>query len=168
MTRSPARSPARAAAAPMKVIAVNRRARHEYFIEEQYEAGLVLAGSEVKSLRAGKANLTDAYVRIDRGEAWLIGAHIAPYEKANRMNHDPTRSRKLLMHRREIDRLRGAVERGGYTLIPLQLYFHGQVAKLEIGLCKGKKLHDKRATEKEREAQLEVRRALRSRGRDED
>lgn len=153
-------------AAPTKVIAVNRRARHEYFVEEQYEAGLQLLGPEVKSLRAGKANLSDAYVRIDRGEAWLIGAHIAPYEQANRWNHDPTRPRKLLLHRREIDRLRGATERGGYTLIPLQLYFKGQVAKLEIGLCKGKKLHDKRATEREREAEMEMRRALRNRGRD--
>jgi len=153
---------------PIKVIAVNRRARHEYFVEDQAEAGLVLVGPEVKSLRKGRANLSDAYVRIDRGEVWLIGAHIAPYEQANRWNHDPTRARKLLLKRREIEKLRGSVERGGYTLIPLQLYFKGQVAKLEVGLCKGKKLHDKRATEKERDAEREVRRALRGRGRDEE
>ncbi len=164
----PPRSPA--ALSTEKLVALNRRARHEYFIESEHEAGLVLQGSEVKSLRAGKANLSDAYVRIDRGEAWLIGAHIQTYEQANRWNHDPTRSRKLLLHRREIGRLGGQVERGGYTLIPLKLYFKGQVAKLMVGLCKGKKLHDKRATEKERESNREIRRVLkdRSRGGDDD
>ena len=154
--------------APEKQIAQNKRARHEYFIEESVEAGVVLVGSEVKSLRTGKASIVDAYVRIERGEAWLVGAHIQGYRFANRLDHDPTRPRKLLLHRRQIERLRGQVERGGYTLIPLRLYFKGQVAKLEIGLGKGKKLHDKRATEKDRETERDIRRALRGRGRDDE
>lgn len=146
---------------PANVIAVNRRARHDYFIEETYEAGLVLEGWEVKSLRAGRASLAESYVLIKDGEAWLFGAHISPLPTVS--THyvaDPLRTRKLLLHRREIDRLTGAVERRGYTLVPLSLYWkHGRV-KLEIGLAKGKKLHDKRAAQKERDWRREQQRIL--------
>jgi SsrA-binding protein len=134
------------------VIAVNRKARHDYFIEETFEAGLCLEGWEVKSLREGRAQLTEAYVYVKKGEAFLLGAHFSPLLTAStHINTDPTRSRKLLMHRRELDRLVGAVERKGFTLVPLDLHWRKGRAKLEIGLAKGKKQHDKRAADKDRD-----------------
>ena len=133
-------------------IAVNRRARHDYFIEERLEAGLALEGWEVKSLRAGSAQLTEAYVNIRNGEAWLVGAHFSPLRTTSTHIHaDPTRSRKLLLHRGELDRLVGAVERKGYALVPLDLHWSKGRAKLTIGLAKGKKQHDKRAANKDRD-----------------
>jgi SsrA-binding protein len=146
-----------------KIIAVNRKARHDYFIEESLEAGLVLTGSEVKSLRAGKAQLKDSYARIERGEAWLANAHISEYNPAAQFGHEPTRQRKLLLHAREIDRLTGKTKEKGLTLIPLRLYFKNGRAKVELGLARGKKQYDKRATIKERESDREVDRALRRR-----
>ncbi|MGH8398609.1 MAG: SsrA-binding protein SmpB [Gammaproteobacteria bacterium] len=143
-------------------IALNKRARFDYFIEEQLEAGLALQGWEVKSLRASKAQITEAYVVIKNTEAWLLGAHITPLNTASTHIHpDPTRTRKLLLNRAELDRLIGAVERKGYTLVPLSLYWKKSRAKLEIGLAKGKKLHDKRATEKDRDWQRQKARVLR-------
>ncbi|MGB5689361.1 MAG: SsrA-binding protein SmpB [Woeseiaceae bacterium] len=143
------------------VIAVNRRARHDYFIESRFEAGLVLEGWEVKSLRAGSAQLTEAYVNLKTGEAWLVGAHFAPLKTTStHITADPTRPRKLLLHRHELDRLIGAVERKGYTLIPLELRWHKGRAKLEIGLGKGKKQHDKRADRKDRDWQRQKERIL--------
>ena len=142
-------------------IALNKTARHDYFIEERFEAGIALEGWEVKSLRAGRANLKEAYVLVKDGELWLFGAHITPLPAASTHVHpDPTRTRKLLMHRREIDRLQGLVERRGYTLVPLALYWKKGRAKLEIGLAKGKKQHDKRATAKARDWQREKARIL--------
>lgn len=143
-------------------IALNKRARHEYFIEERFEAGLALEGWEVKSLRASKAQITESYVLIKAGEAWLFGAHITPLPTASTHIHpDPTRTRKLLLNRAELSRLIGAVERKGYTLVALALYWKRGRAKLEIGLAKGKKLHDKRATEKERDWQRQKERLVR-------
>ncbi len=145
-----------------KTIAENRRARFEYFIEERLEAGLVLEGWEVKSLRAGKAQITEAYVFVRDGEAFLFGAHITPLETSStHVVTDPTRTRKLLLHQRELSRLVGAVERKGYTIVPLELYWVRGRAKLEIGLAKGKKQHDKRAAEKERDWQRDKARLLR-------
>lgn len=146
-----------------KIIAVNRRARHDYHIDETFEAGLVLTGSEVKSLRDGKAVLKDSYGRLNRGEIFLFNAHINEYTPAARFGHEPTRSRKLLMHRREIDRLAGKMKERGLTLIPLRLYFKRGRAKVELGLARGKKLYDKRATIKERESKREVDRAMKVR-----
>lgn len=148
---------------PSRTIAVNRKARHDYFIEETFEAGLALAGWEVKSLRAGRAQLTEAYVYLRGGEAWLLGAHITPLVTAStHVNADPTRTRKLLMHRQQIDRLIGAVERKGYALVPLDLHWtHGR-AKLSVGLAKGKKQYDKRATKKEQDWQRQKARILKS------
>lgn len=144
-------------------IALNKRARHEFFIEETFEAGLALEGWEVKSLRAGRAQLTEAYVHIRSSEAWLLGAHITPLQTAStHVRADPTRTRKLLLHRQQLDRLIGAVERKGYTLVPLKLYFKQGRAKLEIGLARGKKQHDKRATKKEQDWQREKGRLLKS------
>jgi SsrA-binding protein len=146
------------------LIAENRRARHDYFIEERYEAGLMLMGWEVKSMRAGKAQLAEAYVVIRGSEIWLIGAHIAPLSSAStHVITDPTRTRKLLLNRAEIDKLIGAVERAGYTLVPLELYWKSGRAKLRVGLAKGKKQHDKRASEKDRDWQRDKARLLRAR-----
>jgi SsrA-binding protein len=142
-------------------VTVNRRARHDYHIEETVEAGLVLGGSEVKSLRAGKAQLKDSYGRIKDGEVWLFNAHISEYSPAAQFGHDPTRARKLLLHRREIDRLGGKVKERGLTLIPLRIYFKHGRAKVELGLARGKQLYDKRAAIKARETKREVDRALR-------
>lgn len=143
------------------VIAHNRQATFEYFIEERFEAGLVLQGWEVKSLRDGRAQLKESYVTIKNGEAYLFGCHISPLLSASTHVHpDALRTRKLLMHRQELNRLIGAVERKGYTLIPLQLYWKHGRAKLEVGLAKGKKLHDKRATEKDRDWQREKERVM--------
>lgn len=143
-------------------IALNKKARHDYFIEEKYEAGLSLQGWEVKSLRAGRVQLTESYVLIRNGETWLFGAHITPLNTAStHINPDPARTRKLLLHRRELDKLIGAVERKGYTLIPLALYWKRGRVKLEIALAKGKQSHDKRAVEKTRDWQREKQRILR-------
>lgn len=145
-----------------RTIAVNRKARFDYFIEEDFEAGLELQGWEVKSLRAGKAQLTEAYVVLRDNQAWLLGAHITPLVSAStHIEPDPTRTRRLLLHRREIDRLAGLVERRGYTLVPLELYWNKGRAKLLVGLARGKKQYDKRAAEKERDWQIERARALR-------
>lgn len=143
------------------VIAVNRRARHDYFIEETYEAGVALEGWEVKSLRAGRASLAESYVLIKDGEAWLFGAHITPLPSAStHVQADPTRTRKLLLHKQELHKLIGLVERRGYTLVPLKLYWKKNLVKLEIGLAKGKKLYDKRAVERERDWQREKQRLV--------
>ena len=149
--------------AAQRDVAINRRARHDYFIEETLEAGLVLTGSEVKSLRAGKAQLKDSYGRVKGGEVWLLNAHISEYGPASQFGHEPTRSRKLLLHRREIERLIGKVKERGLTLVPLRLYFKHGHAKVELGLGRGKKLYDKRASIKERETRRELDRAVRSR-----
>jgi len=142
-------------------IALNKKARHDYFIEERFEAGLALQGWEVKSLRAGRVQLSESYVLIKDGEAWLFGTHISPLPTASTHIHpDPLRNRKLLLHRRELDKLIGAVERKGYALVPTAMYWSHGRAKLEIGLAKGKKQHDKRATEKDRDWQREKQRLM--------
>jgi len=147
-----------------RLIAENRRARHDYFIEERFEAGLALEGWEVKAMRAGRAQLAEAYVYVRNGEAFMIGAHISPLKTTSTHKPaDPVRTRKLLLHRTELDRLVGAVERRGYTLVPLELYWKAGKAKLQLGLAKGKQQHDKRATEKERDWQRDRARLLRSR-----
>jgi len=144
-----------------RTIAENKKARFDYFIEESLEAGIALEGWEVKSLRQGRANLTESYAILKDGEAWLLGAHIAPLPSASTHIHpDPIRTRKLLLHRRELDRLIGAVERKGYTLVPLSLYWQRGRTKLKLGLAKGKKQHDKRATEKDRDWQRQKARIL--------
>lgn len=144
-------------------IARNKRARHDYHLLEQWEAGLVLTGTEVKSLRDGKANLSDAYAIVKEGEVFLLNLHISPYDKGNQFNHEPTRTRKLLLHRKEIRRMIGAVERQGLTLVPLELYFKKGVAKVQLALGKGKKLHDKRDDEKRRDDEREMARVARTR-----
>jgi SsrA-binding protein len=145
-----------------RTVATNRRARHEYEILETSEAGLVLRGTEVKSLRAGQVTFKDSYATLRNGEAWLIGCHIAPYSHGTDANHDPERDRKLLLHGREIARLTGKVAERGLTLVPLRLYFKKGRAKLEIGLARGKKLHDKRSALREREVRREMDRAARA------
>jgi SsrA-binding protein len=146
---------------PNPTIAENRKARHDYFIEDRYEAGLALEGWEVKSLRAGRAQLKESYVYVRNGEAWLVGAHFSPLTSASTHVHaNPTRTRKLLLHRHQLDHLVGAVERRGYTVVPLLLYWKKGRAKLEIGLAKGKKQHDKRATDKTRDWEREKGRLL--------
>ena len=149
----------------IKQIALNRKARHDYFVEDSYECGIALAGTEVKSLRAGTVNLKDSYCSVKDGEMFVLGMHISPYEKGNIFNRDPVRPRKLLMHKREIMKLFGLVKREGYALIPLSLYFKGGRVKLELGLCKGKKLHDKRDAAAERDAAREMDRSMKERRR---
>jgi SsrA-binding protein len=139
-----------------EVIARNRKARHDYFILDSWEAGLVLTGTEVKALREGKASLGDSYAVLNNGELFLINMHISPYEKGNIHNHEPTRTRKLLLHRKEIRRLIGAVEQQGLTLVPLELYFRKGRAKVLIAMARGKKLHDKRETAKRKDAERDV------------
>jgi SsrA-binding protein len=146
-----------------QTVALNRRARHDYAIDETIEAGLVLTGTEIKSIRAGRANLAEAYARIERGEAWLIGAHIAPYEQGNRNNHEPTRTRKLLLHRDQIAELIGRTQAKGFTLVPLRLYIRDGLAKLEIGIARGKKAYDKRRAIAERDARRELERETKAR-----
>jgi len=146
-----------------KLIATNRRARFEYEILDTYEAGIVLRGPEVKSLRAGKASLTDAYAVVRRGEMYLVNAHINPYEQAGRENSESRRERKLLLHRREIARLGGDISEKGFTVVPLSLYFKDGHAKVELALARGKKLHDKRETIRRREEDREVQRTMRGR-----
>lgn len=147
----------------IKIISENRKARHDYHIHETYEAGIALTGTEVKSLRAGKANLKDSYARIDHNELMLHNMHISPYEQGNRFNHEPLRTRKLLMHRYEINKLIGKTKEKGYTLVPLKLYFTRGKAKVELGLATGKKLYDKRQDIAERDAKREMDRAFRDR-----
>ena len=144
----------------IKVVATNRKAFHEYFISDTFEAGLVLVGSEIKSIRAGRVSLQDGYVSFEQGEAWLANVHIAQYDPASRQNHDPKRRRKLLLHRREIDRLAGKVQEKGFTVIPTRLYLKDGRAKVEIGLAKGKRLYDKREAIAKRDSQRQVDRAL--------
>lgn len=142
-------------------VIANRKARHDYFIEESIEAGIVLVGSEIKSVRGGRVNLTEGFVRIERGEAWLLNSHISPWPQAGtHFNHEPVRPRKLLLHIEEIARLKTKVEHKGLTLVPLKLYFVRGRAKLEVGLAKGKKLYDKRDSMAERDSQREIARAL--------
>lgn len=144
-------------------IARNSKAFHDYFVEERYEAGIELFGTEVKSIRLGAVNLRDAFCTIKDGQLTLNGMHISPYEKGNIFNREPRRSRRLLMHRREIFRMNANVVQDGYTLIPLSLYFKGPRVKVEIGLCKGKKLYDKRAADAQRDAKREMDRAMKLR-----
>jgi SsrA-binding protein len=146
-----------------KVVAQNKKAYHDYFIEETYEAGIVLQGTEIKSLRAGRANLKDSYARIINGEVYILGMHISPYEQGNRYNHDPLRTRKLLLHKKEILKLIGYTKEEGYTLIPTKIYLKNGFAKIELGLAKGKKLYDKREDLKKKEAKREIERAFRER-----
>ena len=148
-----------------KVIATNRKAWHDYEVLETYEAGIVLRGTEVKSLRESQVNFKDCYAAVDNGEAWLIGCYITPYHHGTDANHDPERRRKLLLHKKEIGRLLGKVAERGLTLIPLRLYFKGGRAKCELGLARGKKLHDKRASIREREAKREMAKEARARQR---
>jgi SsrA-binding protein len=144
-------------------VALNRKARHEFTIDETFEAGLVLTGTEIKSIRAGRVNLAEAYARIERGEAWLIGAHIATYEQGNRNNHEPTRTRKLLLHRDQIAELIGRTQAKGFTLVPLRLYLRDGIAKLEIGVARGKKTHDKRRAIAERDMRRDLQRETKAR-----
>jgi len=143
-----------------RVIATNRKARHDYHIEDTLEAGLVLTGSEIKSIRAGRVNLRDSYVTIRNNEAWLVGAHIAGYAQASHEDHDPLRDRKLLLHRIEIDRWLARAEQKGYTIVPLRLYLKNNRAKVEIALARGKRQHDKRAAIAEREAERAIERSI--------
>ena len=146
-----------------KSLARNKRALHDYHVVETWEAGLMLTGTEIKSLRTGQANMSDSYGVVRDGEVFLLNLHIPPYEQGNQFNHEPTRTRKLLLHKKEIKRMIGAVERQGLTLIPLELYFKRGKAKVALALGRGKKLHDKRADEKKRDDQREMARALRAR-----
>lgn len=146
-----------------KTIAENRKARHEYFVLESYEAGIELVGTEVKSIRQGGVNLKDSWCSIDGGELFVRGMHISPYEKGNIFNRDPLRKRKLLMHKREINKLFGTVKKDGLSLIPLSIYFKDSRVKMQVGLCKGKKLYDKRADAAKRDAKREIDRNIKSR-----
>jgi len=146
-----------------RIIADNRKARHDYFVEEVYEAGVELFGTEVKSLRAGSVNLKDSYCEIDGGEMFALGIHISPYDHGNIFNRDPLRPKKLLMHKREIMKLTGLISRDGYTLVPLSLYFKGSYVKMAVGLCKGKKLYDKRDSIAKRESDRIIEREMKSR-----
>jgi len=147
------------------VVTVNRKARHDYHIQESFEAGVVLKGSEIKSIRAGRVNLSDAYARPENGELWLYNSHIASYDAASYNTHEPKRPRKLLLHRKEIDDLAGKVTQKGLTLVPLKLYIKHGIAKIELGVAKGKKLYDKRETIARRDAEREVERAMKHRRR---
>ena len=147
-------------AADGKIITINRKARHDYFVEETYECGISLAGTEVKSLRAGAVNLKDSWCSIVDGEIFVNGMHISPYEQGNIFNRDPMRVRRLLMHKKEILKLYGTVKQTGYSLIPISLYFKDSKVKLQVGLCKGKKLYDKRADMAERSAKRDMERAI--------
>ncbi|MBQ9743099.1 MAG: SsrA-binding protein SmpB [Ruminococcus sp.] len=147
----------------IKVVAQNKKAYHDYFVEEKYEAGIELFGTEVKSIRQGRLNLKDSWCSVVEGEIFVNGMHVSPYEQGNIFNRDPMRVRKLLMHKKEIIKLFSLVKQDGYALIPLSVYFLGSKAKLEIGLCKGKKNYDKRATEAERSAKRDIDRAMKER-----
>ena len=146
-----------------KIIAQNKKAWHDYFVDEKYEAGIALFGTEVKSLRQGAVNLKDSYCEVKDGELFALGVHISPYEKGNIFNREPLRPKKLLMHKREIIRLFSKVKEDGLTLVPLSLYFSGSHVKVEVGLCKGKKLYDKRETDAKRQANRDIDRAMKDR-----
>lgn len=146
----------------IKIICQNKKARHDYFIEETMEAGIALLGTEVKSLREGRANLMDSYAWVENNEVYLYNCHISPYTPATQFNHDPLRKRKLLLHRKEINRLIGASREKGYSLVPLKIYFKNGKAKVELSIAKGKKQHDKRESIKKREADREIRKAMKS------
>ena len=149
----------------MKLIANNKKAFHDYFIEDTYEAGIALAGTEVKSLRMGKCSIKESFIRVENGEVYIYGMHISPYEKGNIFNKDPLRQRRLLMHKREILKLFARIKQDGYSLIPLSIYFRGPRVKLELGLAKGKKLYDKRDSAAARDAKREIDRTLKERNR---
>ena len=146
-----------------KIIAQNKKAYHDYFVDETYEAGMALFGTEVKSIRAGAVNLKDSYCDVDGGELFALGVHISPYEQGNIFNKAPLRPKKLLMHKREIMKLTGLVSREGYTLVPLSLYFKGSYVKMAVGLCKGKKLYDKRDSMAKRDADRDIEKAMKNR-----
>jgi SsrA-binding protein len=146
----------------VNIICQNKKARHDYFIEESMEAGIVLRGPEVKSLRAGKANLSDSYASVERGEVWIINCHISPYDPAYHLNSNPLRKRKLLLHKKEINRLTGKFQEQGWNIIPLKLYFKDGKVKVEISLAKSKKQHDKRESIKERQAKREIDQAMKN------
>ncbi len=148
----------------IRIIAQNKKAFHDYFVEETYEAGIELCGTEVKSLRLSAVNMKDSYCHVEKGEMIMYGVHISPYEKGNLFNKDPRRARRLLMHKKEIMKLFGLCGKDGYTLVPLKMYFSGSRVKVEIGLCKGKKNYDKRATEAKKQAARDIERAMRDRG----
>ncbi len=147
----------------IKLVAKNKKAYHDYFIEEKMEAGIVLTGTEIKSIRAGKANLKDSFATIKQGEIFIHNLHISPYDQGNRFNHEPTRMRKLLLHKLEISKLIGKTKEKGYAIVPLSIYLKNGLAKLELGLAKGKKLYDKRHDEAKKDAQREIERAFRER-----
>lgn len=149
-----------------KLIAPNKKARHDYFVMETYEAGIELFGTEVKSIRRGQVNLKDSYCYVDKGELFVSGMHISPYEQGNIFNKDPMRIRRLLMHKKEINKLLGLVTQQGLTLVPLSMYFRGSRVKLEVGLCKGKKLYDKRDSEAARQSGRDIERAMKSKSYD--
>ena len=149
-----------------KLIAPNKKARHDYFVMEAYEAGIELFGTEVKSIRRGQVNLKDSYCYVDKGELFVSGMHISPYEQGNIFNKDPMRIRKLLMHKKEINKLLGLVTQQGLTLVPLSMYFKGSRVKIEVGLCKGKKLYDKRDSEAARQSGRDIERAMKSKSYD--
>ena len=153
------------AKAESKLVANNKKAFHDYFILEKYEAGIVLHGTEVKSLRMGKCSIKEAFIRVEDGEMYIYGMHISPYEKGNIFNKDPLRVRRLLMHKKEIANLFGKTKQDGYSLIPLSVYFKNSRVKIELGLCKGKKLHDKRDSIAARDAKREIDRAMKARNR---
>lgn len=148
----------------IKVISDNRKAHHDYFVEEKLEAGVILTGTEIKSIRNGRVNLKDSYARIENGEVWLYQLHISPYEQGNRFNHDPLRKRKLLLNRSEIIKLIGKVQQQGLTLIPTKIYLKRGLAKIELGVCRGKKNYDKRQDIAERDAKREIERHFRDQG----
>jgi len=151
-----------------KIITTNKKAYHDYFVDDTYECGIALFGTEVKSIRQGGVNLKDSYCRIENGEIFVLGMHISPYEKGNIFNRDPYREKKLLMHKKEIMKLFGLVTQKGFALVPLSLYFSGKNVKMEIGLCRGKKLYDKRDVAAEKEANRQIEREFRNRNRFED
>ena len=145
----------------IKTVAQNRKAYHDYFVEEKYECGIALFGTEVKSIRQGKVNLKESWAQVRKGEVWVEGMHISPYEQGNIYNRDPLRAKKLLLHKSEIRKLDGLVMRQGFTLIPLEMYLKDGMVKVQLGLCKGKQLHDKRDSMAQRDSQREIQRALR-------
>ena len=148
-----------------RLIANNKKAFHDYFIEDTYEAGISLAGTEVKSLRMGKCSVKESFIRVEKGEVYIYGMHISPYEKGNIFNKDPLRVRKLLLHRHEINKIEGKLQEKGFTLVPLKVYFKGSLVKVQVGLCRGKKLYDKRADLAERTAKRDIERALKEKNR---
>jgi SsrA-binding protein len=152
--------------AAIRVVAQNKKAYHDYFVEERYEAGVALYGTEVKSIRQGGVNLKDSYCSFEGGEMFALGVHISPYDHGNIFNREPLREKKLLMHRREIMKLQGLVQQKGYTVVPLSLYFSGSYVKMELGLCRGKKLYDKRDSDAARQAERDIDRHMKSRSHD--